>query len=384
MLVAGEPSGDVIGALLIKALSEATAGRLTCFGVGGPGMVAAGLEPLFDQSDLAVMGLVEVVPRLPLLARRLRECVSAGLARAPDIVVTIDSSSFGRRLARRLRRNGLHAPLVHYVAPMVWAWRPGRAARLAREYDHLLTLFPFEPELFRRHGLNAECVGHPVLEVPVGDGAGFRRRHLIDPAAPILLVMPGSRQSEVERLAAPFAEAARRLTVAVPGLRVALPTLPHLAPRLIRLLPEAAVAATESERRDAIAAADAALVASGTATLELAAAGVPMVVGYRAAPLTVWAARRLLRLRHIALPNILTEEVVVPELIQGDCTAGGLATAVAPLLAGGEAAAAQRRGLAEAVGRLGPAGSRPSRRAAAIILSLARPASPPQIDRGAT
>jgi lipid-A-disaccharide synthase len=165
---------------------------------------------------------------------------------------------------------------------------------------------------------------------------------------------------------------------------VALPTLPHLAPRLVRLLPEAAVAATESERRDAIAAADAALVASGTATLELAAAGVPMVVGYRAAPLTVWAARRLLRLRHIALPNILTEEVVVPELIQGDCTAGGLATAVAPLLAGGEAAAAQRRGLAEAVGRLGPAGSRPSRRAAAVILSLARPASPPQIDRGAT
>lgn len=373
MLVAGEPSGDAIGAPLIRALGDITVGGVTCFGVGGPAMVEAGLRPLFDQSDLAVMGLAEVMPRLPLLMRRLRECVAAAVDGRPDIVVTIDSSSFSRRLARRLRRAGLQVPLVHYVAPMVWAWRAGRAAALAREFDHLLTLFAFEPELFTRHGLPATCVGHPVQERPPGDGPGFRRRHGLAPDAALLLLMPGSRVTEVARLTAAFGGAAERLAAAVPRLRVVVPTLPHLAAGLSAAWPQAVVVATEAERRDAMAAADAALVASGTATLELAAAGVPMVVGYRAAAATVWAARRLLRVGHVALPNILLERALVPELLQGDCTAAALADALQPLLTGGLEAVRQREGFDAAIRRLGPTGEPPSRRAAEIILSLARP-----------
>lgn len=379
MLVAGEPSGDRIGGLLIDAMRALCDEPLACFGVGGPEMIAAGLVPLFDQGDLAVMGLAEVLPRLPLLLARLRECTAAALSEAPDVVVTIDSSSFNRRLARRLRAAGLGAPRVHYVAPMVWAWRPGRARALAGEFDRLLTLFPFEPALFEPYGLPVDCVGHPVLEEPRGDGPGFRARHGIAPDAPVLLLMPGSRNAELGRHVPPFGAAAHAVAAAIPGLAVVVPALPRFAADLSRIWPDALIVSGRAEVRDAMAAAAAAIVASGTATLELAAAGVPMVVGYRAAPVTAFLARRLLRLERVALPNILLAEEAVPERLQADCTAPALAAAVLPLLRGQAPAARQRRLLALVAERLGADGV-PSRRAAAVILSLAGGRRPPQID----
>lgn len=379
LVVAGEPSGDRIGGLLLKAIRERAPDAQT-FGVGGPEMIEAGLRPLFDQSDLAVMGLAEVLPRLPLLVERLRRCIVAAVDERPDAVVTIDASSFSRRLARGLGRAGVSAPRIHYVAPMVWAWRVGRAAALAREFDLLLTLFPFEPPIFQGHGLQTVCVGHPVLETPIGDGSDFRARHGLGQEVRLLLLMPGSRQMELDRLLPAFAGAAAMLRAGMPGLRVAVATLPHLAGRVREALPDAAVATDPAARRDAMAAANAAIVASGTATLELAAAGVPMVVGYRAAAVTGWAARRLLRTRHVALPNILLDAPLVPELLQGRCTAEALADAAAPLLRDAAAAARQKAGFGEAIDRLGAAEEVPSRRAASLILSLATPRPPQQIE----
>ncbi|MFN4088435.1 MAG: lipid-A-disaccharide synthase [Alphaproteobacteria bacterium] len=380
LVVAGEPSGDTIGALLLDALNARAPRPVVCTGIGGPAMRQAGLEPLYDQSDLAVMGLVEVLPRLPRIASILRGTVAAAVAAPPDAVVTIDSSSFARRLVRGLRRAGIGVPAVHYVAPMVWAWRPGRARRTARDFDRLLTLFPFEPPLFRAHGLPTDWVGHPVVETPAGDGATFRGRHGIPTATRLLALLPGSRAGELDRLLPVFGAAAAHLRRVLPDLRLVAPTLPHLAARLARAWPEALLAVEPSARRDALAAADAAIAASGTVTLDLAAAAVPMVVGYRMAAPTAWLARRLLRVPYVALPNILAGAPVVPELLQADCTGEALAAAVLPLLADPVAAAAQRRGLAGVLDALCAGEERPSRRAAGIVLALATAEGTPQID----
>src|SRR6266566_5000556 len=232
-IVAGEPSGDALGGALIAALRE-RAGGVRFAGVGGEAMAQQGLSSLVPLSDLAVAGIAEVLPRAPLILRRVRETVAAIRAMKPDAVVTIDSSGFSWRVAQRLRRRGERLPLIHYVAPMVWAWRGGRARRMARWYDHLLTLLPFEPAYFERVGLAASYVGHPVLEsgADKGDAARFRARHGIAADELLISVLPGSRGGEVSRLLPIFGAALRRLEPMIGPFRVAVPTVETVAEKV--------------------------------------------------------------------------------------------------------------------------------------------------------
>ena len=322
MLVAGEPSGDLLGARLMQALVARTGGRVRFSGIGGEAMAAAGLDSLFPMTELSIMGLAEILPRVPRLLRRLSQTRDAALAARPDVLVTIDSPGFAFRLAKRLRGRGI--PLVHYVAPSVWAWRPGRAKTVAGFLDHLLTLLPFEPPYFERHGLACSFVGHPAIEggMAEADGSRFRDHHGIA-EAPMLAVLPGSRAMEVERHLPIFEATVGRLRQRWPDLVVALPTAPTVADAVAseigRWPSRNLVLEGEGEKFDAFAAADAALAVSGTVTLELALAGTPTVVAYRTSPLTAAIVGKLILVEHVSLANILLEREVQPELIQARC-----------------------------------------------------------------
>jgi lipid-A-disaccharide synthase len=374
-LVAGEPSGDLLGARLMAALRAETAGRVRFAGVGGEEMAAEGLQSLFPLRDVAVMGLLEVLPAAARVLRRVRQTARDVLARRPAVVVTIDSWGFTGRVAARLQRAGVPAPRVHYVAPMVWAWRPGRARRLARRLDHLLCLLPNEPPYFEAAGLPATHVGHAVVESGAegGDGPGFRRRHGIAPGTPLLCLLPGSRRSETTRLLPIFDETLRRLAQRHPGLRVVVPTVDTVADAVARAAARfgGLVVRGRQDKYDAFAAADVALAASGTVALELALAGLPAVITYRVSAVTGWIGRRLLRVPYVNLVNLLLDRAAVPELLQERCRPELLADAVSALLGDEAARRAQREAGREALRRLGYGGPPPSARAARIVLDLA-------------
>ncbi len=371
-LVAGEQSGDALGGRLITALRAARP-DLQFAGVGGPQMAAAGLASLFPIHELAVMGLLEVLPRLRRIAGLLRQTEADIRARRPDVVVTIDSPGFTLRLLHRLRESGLRR--VHYVAPQVWAWREGRVKHYPGLWDRLLCLLPFEPAFFARHGLEARFVGHPVIEsgVDSGDSTRFRQKFGVAAESPILLVLPGSRRSEVSRLLPVFGETLVRLVQKVPGLVPVVPVASAVAGSVIagtRDWPVQPLIVTDlGDKHDAYAAAAAALTKSGTSTLELALADVPMVVAYRVHPLTAWIVRRSVKVQYAAIVNLLLGRMAVPEFIQQDCTADALAPAVAGLIAG-KVAASQHAAFAELRALLTPPGGTPSHAAAAEILAL--------------
>jgi len=375
-LVAGEPSGDLLGGRLMTALNRIEYGRVRFAGIGGEAMGAAGLHSLFPMQELSVMGLVEVLPRAPRLLRRIAQTERAIRDMAPDAVITIDAPGFCFRLAKRLKGSGI--PLIHYVAPSVWAWRPGRAVRVAALYDHLLTLLPWEPPYFERHGLACTFVGHPaVAEAPPSDGQAFRQRHGIAADAPLLAVLPGSRQGEVSRLLPLFGEALGHLTASVQRLHAVVTTVPATADGVAEATahwPLPATITDAAERADAFAAANAAVAASGTVSVELAATRTPMVVCYRMAPLTMWVAKRLVRIPYISLVNLALDEAAVPELIQEDCTAGAIAAAAERLLVDPTARETQIAALEKGVALLG-AGATPSESAARAVLDViaARP-----------
>jgi lipid-A-disaccharide synthase len=375
-LVAGEPSGDALGAALIAALRERTGGGLRLAGVGGEQMAAAGLDSLVPLADIAVAGIAEVLPRVPLILRRVRETVAAIRALKPDAVVTIDSSGFSWRIAQRLRRAGETLPLIHYVAPMVWAWRAGRASRMARWYDHLLTLLPFEPPYFEKAGLAASYVGHPVLEsgADTGDAARFRAAHAIAPDGLVLSVLPGSRGGEVRRLLPIFGEALQLLEARVGPFRVAVPTVATVADAVsagVRAWPgDPIVLRGAAAKYDAFAASRVALAASGTVALELALARLPMAVAYRLNPLTEALLDRVLKVRQVNLINLLLGRVLVPEFLRGACAPAPLAAALAELIHDERVRSAHQAGYDEAMTRLRAAGPSPSRAAADRILAI--------------
>ena len=375
-VIAGEPSGDAIGAALIAALRERTNGRLRVAGIGGEQMQAEGVESLVPLADLAVAGVAEVLPRAPLILRRVRETVAAIRRSRPDAVVTIDSSGFSWRVAHGLRRNGETLPLIHYVAPMVWAWRAGRARRMARWYDHLLTLLPFEPPYFERAGLAATCVGHPVLESGAdrGDPTRFRALHGIGSGELVLAVLPGSRGGEVRRLMPVFGEALRRLEKSVGPFRVAVPTVATVAETVAAGVADwpgrPVVLRGSAAKYDAFAASRAALAASGTVALELALAGVPMAVAYRLSPLTEALLDRILKVRQVNLVNLLVARELVPEHLRGDCAPEPLAASLAALIGDERVRSAHRQGYDEAVRRLRGDGTSPSRAAADRVLAV--------------
>ena len=372
-LIAGEESGDVLGARLMAALKAARPG-LEFAGIGGPRMVAEGLAPLFPQRELAVMGLLEVLPRIWQLRARLHQTIADILARRPAVLVTIDSPGFTLRVLRGVAGNGI--PRAHYVAPQVWAWRERRVKHFPGLWEKLLCLLPFEPAFFARHGLEADFVGHPVLEsgIDQGDAARFRAAHGLAPEQRALILMPGSRRSEIFRLLPIFAETLARIATTIPGLVPVVP-LAHSVSEAVRAATAAwklrpiLVEATQ-DKHDAFAAAAGALVKSGTSTLELALAGVPMVVAYRANPVSAAIARRLIKVKYAALVNLLAEREVVPEFLQDRCTPKLLEAALAQVLGDGETAAAQRMAFRDIAAGLAPDGMAPSHAAAQAVLGL--------------
>ncbi|MFP6743036.1 MAG: lipid-A-disaccharide synthase [Alphaproteobacteria bacterium] len=373
-LVAGEPSGDVLGARLMTALKTRSPAPPRFAGVGGERMTAEGLDSLFPMSEMSIMGYLEVVPKIPRVLARVRETAAAARHMRPDVVITIDAPDFSFRVARRLA--GAEIPLIHYVAPQVWAHRPGRSAKIAEFLDHLLAILPFEPPYFEAVGLPCSFVGHAIVEEGAhkGDGAGFRARHGISPEAPLVCVLPGSRHGEVSRHLPIFGAALGLLASRYPGLCAVVPTVTAVADEVTAACGDwpvtAHVVVGRDEKYDAIAASRVALAASGTVALELAIAGTPMVIAYKTNALTAWLARRMVRVSYACLVNLILDRPVVPEFIQENCRPDLLAEAVAALYDDGDARAAQIAGGRQAAESLGLGGTPPSDRAADTVLKV--------------
>lgn len=373
-LIAGEPSGDVLGMRLMQGLEAASDGPVAFSGVGGPLMQGAGLSSLFPMTELTVMGIAEVLPRIPKILRRVRETAADIRRCKPDVVVTIDAPDFCFRVAAKLAGAGI--PIVHYVAPSVWAWRPGRAKKVARLVDHVMCLLPFEPPYFERAGVGASFVGHSILESGAdrGDGAAFRTRHGIGADEKLLVVLPGSRMSEVTRLLGVFGDTVARVRAELGPVRVVIPTVGTVADAVraaTATWPDTIVVAGEGEKYDAFAAADAALAASGTVSLELAMARVPSLIGYRVAPLTAAIARRLLKIKYASIVNLLLDKEAVPEMLQEACTADRLAPVLTDLLASPEHRQRQEADIARALAALRADDEAPSVAAARVVLGVA-------------
>lgn len=373
-ILAGEASGDILGARLMQAL-RARVPAIRFAGVGGVQMEAQGLHSLFPLRDLAVMGLVEVLPRLRHLSRRLDMAVADVEACRPDMVITIDSPGFTLRLLRKIE--GMGIPRIHYVAPQVWAWRPRRVREFPGLWDELLCLLPFEEEFFGRHGLKTRFVGHPVLQSGAGEGDGtrFRRKHGLGMGARVLVLMPGSRRSEVPRLLPVFGRMLVLLRATMPDVVPVVPVSPVVASAVVqatRNWPVRPIVVTETQdKHDAFAAAGAALTKSGTSTLELALAGVPMAVTYRVNPVTAFLARRLIRVPYVAMVNLLAGKAVVPELLQEQCRPDVLAHAVQTLFEDAEAARKQKAAFKTLLkGLEGPEGTLPAEAAAQAVLDV--------------
>jgi lipid-A-disaccharide synthase len=338
MLVAAEPSGDALGAGLAAALRARLGDEVRFIGAGGSLMAAQGVRSQFDIAPLSVLGVFDALRAYPLVRRRAQELGELAAREQPDIAVLIDSWGFNLRVARAIRRASARVPIFKYVAPQVWATRPGRARTLARAADSLLTIHAFDAPWFERVGLPTRFVGNPVLSQDFSDAepATFRREIGAGPEDPVLVIAPGSRRGEVRRLLGPFGEAASQLQAARPGLKVVV-----LAADAVSEEVEAGSAAWgarveivrgEARRRSAMAAATAALACSGTVTTELAMAGAPVVVAYRLDAFTYPIAKLLIRTPYITLMNVAVGKAVAPEFIQGACTGPLLAAALAPLL----------------------------------------------------
>ncbi len=354
-IVAGEASGDNLAASLMDAIKAECPGARFA-GIGGPEMTSRGIDSLFAMSDLSVMGIAEVLPKLRLLLKRIAETAGNIMARKPDVVVTVDSPDFSFRVAKRLK--GRDIPLAHFVAPSVWAWRPGRAAKIAGLYDHLFALLPFEPPYFEKEGLPTTFVGHPVMSVETGEGDLFRREHQLDDKTPLLCILPGSRRSEVTRLLPVFLETFAKLQARIPELHGVIPAVPHLAGEIKEMLGDASriMIVSQRDKFDALAASTAALAASGTIALELAVQGVPSVIAYKVNVLTAFMARRMITIPYKSLVNILMGREVMPERIQEDCTSDILSADLVNLLENANARTMQLDAFAQVRAMLTPDG----------------------------
>jgi lipid-A-disaccharide synthase len=365
-LIAGEPSGDRLGAALMAGLKTLTPVEFA--GVGGPLMQAEGLESLFPMEELSVMGIAEVLPKYFHLKRRIREAAEAAVASGAEALVTIDSPDFGLRVAALVKAAKPGVRTIHYVAPSVWAWRPGRAAKMARVIDHVLALLPFEPPYMTAAGMSCDFVGHPVVAEPLASEA---ETEAFAGPGPLLLALPGSRKGEVTRLAPVFGEVVGRLKARHPDLRVALPTVRGVAGLVRELTAGWAVAPQIIEepgpKRGAFAAADVALAASGTVSLELAANACPMVIAYDMHPLTLWLMRRAALIDTVTLVNLVSETRVVPEFIGPDCRADKIVPALEAVMAD---PSAQKAAMELTMDRLGRGGQPPGLRAARSVLQF--------------
>ena len=377
-LVAGEHSGDALGARLMMALAALKPG-IAFSGIGGPKMEANGLSSLFPMSDIAIMGPAAIIEHLPRLLRRIRETADAAIAASPDVVVIIDAPEFTHRVARRIRKARPDLPIVDYVSPSVWAWRSWRAPKMRAYVDEVLALLPFEPDVHARLG-GPPCtyVGHPLIErrhwIDALDPQGLKERLGLSDARPVLLVLPGSRRSEITRLWGPFTATLRALRATGHRLDVIVPTVENVRDLVTERVKQwpfpTHVIEDEADKFRAFKLADAALAASGTVTLELALAGCPMVVAYRVDRLALLF-RRLVKPPHFALANLVLGERAFPELMQESCVPEELAPALASLLSD----TSERARQLDALARVAPAmstGTPPAIAAAMRVLAHVR------------
>ncbi|HEV7335745.1 MAG TPA: lipid-A-disaccharide synthase [Bosea sp. (in: a-proteobacteria)] len=376
-IVAGEASGDALGARFVRQLRQHLGERpLVLHGVGGEVLAAEGLESVFPQEDIAVMGFGPVVARLPLLLRRISNAAKAAAAFAPDLMLTIDAPDFGLRVDKKLRKLKPAVPIAHWVCPSVWAWRQGRARRMRPHVDRILALLPFEPEaLARLGGPETVYVGHPLIERldelrPDVDEARLRA----DAAAPLILVLPGSRGSEIRHLMPAFGETIARIAQALPQARFVLPAVPRLVDTISQVVADWSVkpeiVTGEAAKLAAFRQARAALAASGTVTLELALAQVPTVAAYRGAGWEAALARRLIKLSTVILPNLILGDNIVPEFIQDDVTPDALTQALLAVIPEGAARTRQLDGFAGVEREMRRAGPSPAANAVEAALAL--------------
>lgn len=376
-IIAGEASGDALALRFLAALRERLGDRpIELCGVGDHGLPEAGLKPLFPQADIAVMGFGPVIARLPLLLRRMEDAARGVAAFKPDLLLTIDSPDFCLRVAKKVRARAPDIPIVHWVCPSVWAWRSGRARRMAPHVDRILALLPFEPAaLARLHGPETVYVGHPLME-RLGelrpDPQEARARD--ESERPQILVLPGSRRSEIHHLMPVFGEAVARVAAAVPDARFLLPAVSRLQPMIAEaaarwpVAPE--IVSGEAGKLAAFRSARAALAASGTVTLELALSGVPTVAAYRGAAWEAALARRLIKLPSVILPNLILGCSVVPEFIQEEATAEALSRHMLAAMADGPSRQVQLDGFAEVETIMRSAGPSPAVNAVEAALAL--------------
>jgi lipid-A-disaccharide synthase len=376
-LIATEESGDRLGANLMKVLRQRLGGAVRFEGVGGQSMAREGLTSLFPIEELSIVGLAAVVRQLPKVLRLIRQTAGAVMRAQPDILVLIDSPDFTHRVARRVRSRNASIPVVDYVSPSVWAWRPGRARAMRRYVDHVLALLPFEPDEYRRlHGPPCSYVGHPLTEQITTLRPNVEEQRRRGQPPPVLLVLPGSRRSEIRRHLAIFGEALGRLQAEGARFDLILATMPHLS-EMVRdgvkgwsVAPRIVVG--EQEKRAAFRIANAALAKSGTVTLELALAGVPMVTAYRVGAVEGWIIRPAINAKSVILANLVIGENVIPEFLQQDCTPEKLSGGLREILSDSDL----RRRQLEAFERIGDIMSTgnqpPSVRAADIVLAMLR------------
>ena len=377
-LIAGEASGDKLGAALIDGFDAILEHPADFIGVAGPRMMARGMDSLFAMQELSVMGIVEILKQYPRLKRRLDETADYIIAQNPDVLITIDAPEFSLRLAKIIHSKS-DIPTVHYVAPTVWAWRPKRADKMAHFIDHVLALFPFEPPLMQRAGMSCDFVGHPVVTDPIATNeevAAFRDDFGIGDA-PLVLILPGSRNNEISKLMAPFGETLALARQTMPDLQCVLPAAPHVVGAVQEAVQnwpirpivldhrELGETTYEVAKRAAFRAADVALAASGTVSLELAANDTPMVIAYDMGWLSRQIIGRMLITDTVTLVNLVTDTRVIPEFIGKNCRADLIAPALLESLI---APQGQLRALRDTMDKLGRGAPSPGTQAAGSVI----------------
>jgi lipid-A-disaccharide synthase len=376
-LIATETSGDRLGASLMKVLRQRLGDAVQFEGVGGQSMAREGLASLFPIEELSIIGVAAVVKQLPKILRLIRNTAVAVTEASPDVLVIIDSPDFTHRVARRVRSKDPSIPIIDYVSPSVWAWRRGRARAMRAYVDQVLALLPFEPEEYRKlRGPPCSYVGHPLTEQIGVLRPGPEEQKRRDQAPPIVLVLPGSRRSEIKHHMRVFGETLARLHAQGLSFEPILPTMPHLhqavAEGLANWPVQPRILVGEQEKRAAFRIARAALAKSGTVTLELAIAGVPMVAAYRTGSAEAWVMRRLIDVNSVILANLVVGENVVPEFLQRDCTPENLANALSEVLADSASRRRQIEAFAKIDAIMSTGSQTPSARAAEIVLAAMR------------
>jgi lipid-A-disaccharide synthase len=381
-IIVGEPSGDILASRLLMALKKRDS-NLSFAGIGGETMIALGFKSFFSISDLSVMGVWEVVPRLPLILKRRNQIVEDITQQQPNVIVTVDSWGFVRAVIKKLKKRGVGIPIVHYVAPQVWAWKKSRAPQAAKMFDRLMTLWPFELPYFEKYGLNCHFVGHPVVENVAGvsdDLSEFRERCKIPMSSTVLCVLPGSRHSEVKRLIPVFSRVVSRLHTQFPNLFLLIPTINSIAEEVEQAFAKMSVphciVRGQSDRYQAFRCSCFAIAASGTVTLELAACSTPHLIAYRFSRLTNLIAKVFVTAPYANLINILAQREVIPEFVLANCRSDLIHAKALELMCDAQNAQEQVKQAKQHLLQLQPGGTTPSQKAAEVIYNTIRTHKP--------